>query len=97
MLFFKFSGRKIKITVEKEVTDWELRSDFWSNPEKIAQDMKYTLENKFREEISKHVEMQVQSGLLDELAKKAIADLKLEEMYEIALKDKIKQLMFSGR
>lgn len=97
MLFFKFSGRKIKITVEKEVTDWELSSDYWSNPEKIAQDMKYILENKFREEISKHIEMQVKSGLLDELAKKAIADLKLDEMYEIALKDKIKQLMFSGR
>lgn len=97
MIFFKFRGRKIKITVEKEITDWDMKSDYWSNPEKIAQSLRYDLEKKINEKIIQDIEIQIQEGLIHKLAEKVIADFDLKEMYGIALKEKIMEIMFNNK
>ncbi len=90
-----FSKRKIKLAVEKEISDWELNSDRWSDPKEIAKSLRYELERKFEEEIIRHVQIKIQSDdLLNKLAEACIAEFDMKPLYMEALKNKVRDTMF---
>ncbi|MFN9976616.1 MAG: hypothetical protein ACK58T_42620 [Phycisphaerae bacterium] len=97
MIKFFFKMRKIRIEIEKTLTNWELQDDYWSDPKKVAERLYYECQTKINQEIMKHVEMRVNSEFIDECATKAIEKFDLSEMYGIALKEKVKEIMFKDK
>lgn len=94
MISWTFRGRKIKAAIEKELSDWELNSEYWGTPERIAQSIKYDLERKLNEEIIKHVERKLDEGLLDKIAEQVIAEFDMKPLYAEALKNKVREVLF---
>lgn len=92
MVFFSFKGKTIKAEVIKELSSWELNNpgEYWSDPKRIAEQLKYDLQRKFNEDILKHIDMKFNDGFLDKIADEIIKDFDIKPIYEAALKDKVK-------
>ena len=86
MISAYIKGRKIKVVLETEVGDWEIKN---YSPERIVESIKSELADRLKYQVLDMIRCEIDNALVKSVAQEVLKDIKIEDVVRKIVSDKI--------